>query len=73
MVPHIEVSADTMSGVMLCHVKEMFTHPFTQRTFSVSDVLFKTHLTCDDIIGVVFAASNQAFNGATCIQFNAIL
>ena len=69
MVPHIEESADTMSGVMLCHVPEVFTHPFTQRTFECVRciVLFKTHLTCDDIIGVVFAASNQAFNGATCL------
>ena len=49
----------------------------------VSNVLFKTHLTCNavnDVIGlaattsdgVVIVTCNWTFNGSTCVQFNAI-
>ena len=59
MLLHIKVSADTMCGVVLCDVPEMFTHPFTEGTLGMSSVLFKTHLTCNAINNVDgFAANN---------------
>ena len=80
MLLHIKVSADTMCGVMLCDVTEVFTHPFTKCSLRMSDVLFKTHLTCyavNDIVGfatttsdgVVFATCDLTINGSTSVQF----
>ena len=83
MILHIKVSADTMCGVMLCDVPEVFTHPFTECTLGMSNVLFKTHLTCNainDIVGlaattangVVVATCNWTFNVSNYVQFSAI-
>ena len=83
MVLHIKVSADTMCGVMLCDVTEVFTHPFAECTLGMSDVLFEAHLTSNtinDIIGlatttpngVVFATSDRTFNATTFVQFYAV-
>ena len=44
MLLHIEVSADTVRGVVLSDVAEVFAHPFTQSAFCVSNILFETHL-----------------------------
>ena len=47
--------ADTMCGVVLSDVTEVFTHPFAQ---CMTDVLFQTHLTSntvDNIIGLATA------------------
>ena len=55
------MSADTMCGVVLSDVTEVFTHPFAQCSFSMTDVLFQTHLTSntvDNIIGLATATSN---------------
>ena len=71
MILLIKVSADTVGGVVLCDVPEVFTHPFTKCTFCVPYVLFKAHLARDavnNIIGlatttsdsVVFATSDRA-------------
>ena len=58
MLLHIEVSADTVCGVMLIDVTEVFTHPFTQSAFCVSNILFETHLARNAIDDVVrFAAA----------------
>ena len=38
-----------MGGVMLSDVSEVFTHPFTQCSFDVPNVLFQAHLTSDTI------------------------
>ena len=73
MILQIKVSSDTVSGVVLCDVPEVFTHPFTKCTFSVSDVLFKAHLArnaVNNVIGlaattsdsVVFATSDRALD-----------
>ena len=83
MLLHIEVSADTVCGVVLCDITEVFTHPFTKCAFGVSNVLFETHLACyaiNDIVGfatatpdgVVVATCNWTLNGSTSVQFYAV-
>ena len=73
MVFRIKVSADTVCGIVLSDVSEVFTHPFTQCSFGVPNVLFVTHLTSNtiyDVIGltattpdsVVFATSDGAYD-----------
>ena len=67
------MSSDTVCGVMLSDISEVFTHSFTQCSYSVPDVLFEAHLasnTIHSIIGlaaatpngVVFATSNGAYD-----------
>ena len=60
MVLHIEVSADTMCGVVLGDVSEVFTHPFTQSSFSMSNILFEAYLTCNAINNVVGLATTAS-------------
>ena len=83
MFLRIEVSADTMGGVMLGNVTEMFAHPFAQCSFSVSNILFETYLTSDTVDnvvgfataapnGIVVATSNRTFDITRSVQFDAI-
>ena len=83
MTLHIKVSTDTMCGVVLCDVTEVFTHPFAECTLGMSDVLLDAHLTCNTINdtigfatttpnGVIFATSDRTFNASTFVQFYAI-
>ena len=51
------MSADTVSGVVLGDVAEVFTHPFTQSSFGVSNILFEAYLTCDTVDNVVGLAT----------------
>ena len=77
------MSANTMGGVVLGNVAEVFTHPFTQCSFSMSNRLFKTYLTSDTIDnvvgfattvpnGIVIATSNRTFDITRSVQFNAV-
>ena len=74
----IEVSANTVSGVVLGDVPEVFTHPFTQCSFYMSNVLFETYLTGDAVNngigfatttsnGVVVATSDRTSDGSRSI------
>ena len=55
------MSADTMCGVVLGDVLEVFTHPFTQSSFSMSNILFESYLTCNALnngVGLATTAPN---------------
>ena len=50
-----------MSGVVLGDISEVFTHPFTQCSFGMPNILFKTYLAGDtvyNVIGFATATSN---------------
>ena len=72
MLLRIEMSADTMGGVMLGNVVEVFTHAFTQYSFSVSNILSKTYLTGDTVDNVVGFATT-APNGIVIASSNGLL
>ena len=69
--------------VVLGDAAEVFTHPLTQCTYSVSNTLFKTYLTSDTIDnvvgfattapnGIVIATSDRTFDITRSVQFNAV-
>ena len=62
----IEVSANTVSGVVLGDVPEVFTHPFTQCSFYMSNVLSETYLTGDAVIGLLM--DPEVYNLAQYLQ-----
>ena len=83
MLLHVEVSADTVCGVVLSDVAKVFAHPFAQGAFSVSNILFETHLArnaINDVVGfaattpdsVVVATSNWTLDGSTGVQFDTV-
>ena len=68
---------------MLGDISEVFTHPFTQCSFGMPNILFETYLagdTIDNVVGfatttsngVVVASSDRTFNLARSVQFNAV-
>ena len=56
---HIKLSADTVGGVMLGDISEVFTHPFAQCSFGLTNIAFIAHLTgntVDDVIRIATTA-----------------
>ena len=83
MFLQIKVSADIVCGVVLDYISEVFTHPFIQCSFSVSNILFETYMTGDTVDnvvgfaatahdGVVVATSDGTSDCTRSVKFHAI-
>ena len=44
MLLGIKMAANTVGGVMLGDIPKVFTHPFTQCSFSVTNILFMARI-----------------------------